>query len=60
MSHIKVCSGGVLIKQLKSLNPNKSTGPDGIPPCVPKEIADVPATPLTNLFQMSLDKRVVP
>ena len=59
MSNIKVCPRGVL-KQLKSLNPNKSTGPDGIPPRVLKEMADVLATPLTNLFQMSLDKGVVP
>ena len=59
MSNIKVCACGVL-KQLKSLNPNKSTGPDGIPPRVLKEMADVLATPLTNLFQMSLDKRAVP
>ena len=54
-----MCPYGVL-KQLELPNPSKSTGPDGIPPRVLKEMADVLATLLIDLFQMSLGKGVVP
>ena len=42
-------------KQLKSLNPHKTAGPDGISPRVLRELADVLVAPLTTLFQASLD-----
>ena len=47
-------------KQLTNLKPNKAAGPDGISPRVYKELASVLAGPLTDLFQLSLDKGVVP
>ena len=47
-------------QQLKSLNPHKAAGPDGISPRVLQELADVLAAPLTTLFQTSLDKATVP
>ena len=50
-----MCPCGVL-KRLELPNPSKSTGPDGIPPRVLKEMADVLATHLIDLFQMSLGK----
>ena len=59
VSLIKVCTCGVL-KRLELPNPSKSTGPDGIPPCVLKEMTAVLATLLIDLFQMSLGKGAVP
>ena len=59
MSFIEVCPRGVL-KQFKSLNPSKSKRPGGIPPRVLKEMADVLATPLTNLFQCPWIKDLSP
>ena len=47
-------------KLLKSLNPHKAAGPDGISPRVLQELADVLAAPLSTLFQASLDKAIVP
>ena len=46
--------------QLQRLYPYKATGPENISPRVLKEMADVLATPLTALFQNSLDKSEVP
>ena len=59
MDDIVIDEKGVL-KQLKTLNPYKAAGPDGISPRVLRELAEVLATPLTTLFQMSLDKGAVP
>ena len=38
----------------------KPSGPDGIGPRVYKELALVMSGPLTSLFQLSLDKGIVP
>ena len=59
MPDIKIAKRGVW-KQLNNLKPNKAAGPDGISPRVYKELASVLAGPLTNLFQLSLDKGIVP
>ena len=59
MKNIVIDQNGVH-KQLKSLNPHKAAGPDGISPRVLQELADVLAAPLTTLFQTSLDKATVP
>lgn len=59
MPHIAV-NMNVVIKQLRALNPHKSTGPDGISPRVPRELAGMLARPWTNLFQFSLDKGLAP
>ena len=47
-------------KQLKLLNPHKAAGPDGISPRVLRELADKLAAPLTTLFQVLLEKAIVP
>ena len=59
MPKITVESNGVL-KQLKSLNPNKAAGPDKISPRLLKELADVLCAPLTNIFQAAIDSGTVP
>ena len=59
MDDIVIDEKGVL-KQLKTLNPYKAAGPDGISPRVLRELAEVLAAPLTTLFQTSLDKGAVP
>ena len=48
------------MKQLKSLNPYKSCGPDNLSPMILKELADILAGPLTTLFQKSLNSARVP
>ena len=50
---------GVTI-QLQTLNPNKSTGADQIPPWFLKENADDIAPVLTDIFQESINSGVVP
>ena len=59
MNNILVTPAGVM-KQLRQLDPYKAAGPDNISPRVLKELADVLAPCLTSLFQLSLDKAVVP
>ena len=59
MNDILVTPAGVM-KQLRQLDPYKAAGPDNISPRVLKELADVLAPCLTSLFQLSLDKAVVP
>lgn len=59
MNYINIDVGGVH-KQLRSLDPYKACGPDGISSRVIRELADVLALPLTNLFNSSLEKGVVP
>ena len=59
MRDITITQEGVA-KQLKQLDPYKAAGPDNISPRVLKELADVLAPSLTSLFQLSLDKAVVP
>ena len=59
MRDITITQEGVA-KQLKQLDPYKAAGHDNISPRVLKELADVLAPSLTSLFQLSLDKAVVP
>jgi len=42
-------------RQLQTLKPDKSPGPDGIHPLVLKECAETLAKPLTIIFQTSFD-----
>ena len=58
MSSIKITVNGV-IKQLKSLKPNKACGPDEIPPWFFKENVEKIAPVLTNIFQDSIDSGIV-
>ena len=46
--------------KLKSLNINKSPGPDSIYPKVLKELCEELAHPLTYLFNLSIEKKQVP
>ena len=59
MLEIVIDKHGVM-KQLKSLNPYKSCGPDNLSPMILKELADILAGPLTTLFQTSLNSARVP
>lgn len=59
MSSIKITVNGV-IKQLKSLKPNKACDPDEIPPWFFKENVEEIAPVLTNIFQDSIDSGIVP
>jgi hypothetical protein len=54
-----ISTNGVAV-QLQALNPNKSTGPDQIPPWFMKEHANEIAPVLTNIFQESINSGVVP
>ncbi|XP_072051494.1 uncharacterized protein [Amphiura filiformis] len=54
-----VSSDGVL-KQLKTLSPNKAPGPDQLPSWFLKLAADELAPILTELFQCSLDEGILP
>nr|XP_054766959.1 uncharacterized protein LOC129274131 [Lytechinus pictus] len=47
-------------KQLISLNPNKSAGPDGIHPRVLKELAREISYPLTSIFNLSMGEGYLP
>ena len=49
-----------VLKQLDSLEPNKASGPDEIPPWFLKEYCQEIAPVLTNIFQSSIDSGVVP
>ena len=44
----------VIVKKLKSLNPNKSPGPDSLHPRVLKEVCQSLSTPLYHIFNISL------
>jgi len=46
--------------KLKELNPNKSQGPDLIPPRVLKEVSEVLADPLCCIFNKSLESGTLP
>ena len=48
------------MSHLNSLDPRKSTGPDGLFVRLLKEIADMIAAPLATLFNCSLQSGVVP
>ena len=49
-----------MFNALKSLNINKSPGPDGIHPRLLKELADILSTPLTTFFNRSLVEGKIP
>ena len=49
-----------VLKKLKNLNPSKSPGPDGLHPCVLKELADQLAEPLAILYEKSLSEGKLP
>ena len=47
-------------KKLTSLNPNKSSGPDGVHPRILKEVANEIADPLMKIFQRSIHESKLP
>jgi hypothetical protein len=49
-----------LLKRLIAVNPNKSCGPDGFHPRLPKELATVLAGPLTSFFRKTLNEGILP
>ena len=59
MPSINITARGVL-KLLKGLNPNKASGPDNISPRILRELSDELASPLTTIFQHSLQQGVAP
>ena len=59
LSDIRVTPKAVRNK-LKDLNPNKAQGPDLIPSKVLKELNSELAEPLCNLFNLSLEKGIIP
>ena len=50
----------MVMEKLNSLNPGKSTGPDGWHPYFLYSLADILCTPLTILFNTSLREGIVP
>ena len=46
--------------KLNKLNPNKAQGPDQVPPRVLKEVSKQLATPLSILFNKSLESGSIP
>ena len=59
MPGIRVTANGVK-KLLSKIDPNKTTGPDGITGRFLKEVADEIAPALTLLFNASLKQVIVP
>lgn len=49
-----------VLKELRSINVNKSCGPDEMHPRVMRELADVLALPLSMIFNSALESGVVP
>lgn len=49
-----------VLRRLKLLNPNKSQGPDGIHPRLLKEASSELASPLTILFNRSINEMTIP
>ena len=47
-------------KKIKKMKDNKSTGVDGIPPKLLKEIVEQISTPLAIVFNLSLEEGIVP
>ena len=50
----------MIAKKIKKMKDNKSPGVDGIPPKLLKEIIEQISTPLAKLFNLSLEKGIVP
>ena len=49
-----------VLKKLKNIDPSKSGGPDEIPACVLKALADILAEPLSTLFNKSMTECKLP
>ena len=47
-------------KKLKLLNPNKSSGPDGLHPRILSELSEIISKPLSLIMQKSLDEGILP
>ena len=50
----------MIAKKIKKMKDNKLPGIDGIPPKLPKEIVEQISTPLTKVFNLSLEEEIVP
>ena len=50
----------MIANKIKKIKYNKSPGVDGIPPKLLKEIVEQISTPLTKLFNLSLEEGIVP
>ena len=50
----------MVCNKLINLNSGKSPGPDGWHPCLLKEVSDLIDTPLSMIFQKSLNEGVLP
>ena len=50
----------MIANKIKKMKDNKSPGVDGIPPKLLKEIVEQISTPLTKLFNLSLEDGIVP
>ena len=50
----------MIAQKIKKKKDNKSPGVDGIPPKLLKEIVEQISTPLTKLFNLSLEEGIVP
>ena len=51
---------GKIAKKIKKTKDNKSTGVDGIPPKLLKEIVEQISTPLAKVYNSSLEEGIVP
>ena len=60
LNRFKLITTGVVSYKLNSLNPGKSTGPDGWHPYFLYSLADILCTPLKILFNKSLREGIVP
>ena len=50
----------MIATKIKKMKDNKSSGVDGIPPKLLQEIVEQISTPLTKVFNLSLEKGIVP
>ena len=50
----------MIATKIKKMKDNKSTGLDGIPPKLLKEIVEQISTPLAKVFNLSLEEEIVP
>ena len=55
-----IITEGKIMKKLKSLNPNKSSGPDGLHPRILQELSEIISKPLSMIMQKSLDEGILP
>jgi hypothetical protein len=59
IDELKIEEAGIA-KLLKNLNASKAAGPDGIPSQILKNCADILATPLTSIYNYSLESGSLP